>query len=133
MTPIVWRIDPDERLVVVNPAGRRQNEERLRAIRAIAGECRAVGGRRARLGVLVDLRAAEGAPTSDEARQLVQELRELCALCPGGVAILAAPDRLGDAHYGMARVIEAMARAEGLRVRAFRDEREARAWLADAA
>jgi hypothetical protein len=133
MSPIAWHIDPDERLVVVTPAGRRGNDERFAAIRAISEECRLAGGRRARLGVLVDLREAVGALTADEARQLVDGLRELCAACPGGVAILAAADPSGDAHYGMARVIEAMGHAEGLRLRACRDEDEARAWLGDVA
>ena len=131
MAPIAWRIDPDERLVVLTPAGRRHNAERLAALRGLVAECQAMGGRRLKLGVLIDLRAAEGALTSDEARHLIDGLRQLCAACPAGIAILAAADPSGDAHYGMARVVEAMGHSEGLRLRAFRDEDEARAWLGD--
>jgi hypothetical protein len=76
--------------------------------------------------VLLDLRGRGGIPTADQARELARRITVSDVLRECAIAVVAAADGL----YGMARMVGMLAEPRGGHLAIFREEEEARAWLA---
>ena len=118
--PYGYAIDPARRLVMVTVTGPWDFESALAAMRAV----RADPGLRPHDRILVDLRAAEFAPTAAEVRAFAALQATPAGYLRHRVAVVARPP-LAAAMAQEAR----LCRARGAACRAFRSPGRALAWL----
>jgi hypothetical protein len=78
------------------------------------------------MSTLIDCRGVKTLLSSDDLRAIAQDLRKTDLSERGPTAMIAG----SDAVYGLLRMYEAFTDRSPAQIRAFRDEAEARAWLA---
>jgi 2C-methyl-D-erythritol 2,4-cyclodiphosphate synthase len=122
--PVSVTVEVEERLAYAHSTGSVSLAETVEAIVAVAGSA----DFQPHFGVLVDLRKMESAPGVSEVIEIVSALDNVKRLVPGRIALVAE----NVAHFRLAQLASALARAAGLNQRAFRDIDGARAWLGPA-
>lgn len=115
-----WDADGKDGVVRLTARGR----VGLRDVADALGGMRSVPGLEAGLLLLADLRGMTYAPSPEDLRWL-KELKGMIAARARRVALVAT----GAANLGLARLVCAYARAEGMEVEAFADAAPALAWL----
>jgi hypothetical protein len=119
--PFEHLVDSARKTAYVRGRGALGVEAAIELIRELAED----PGFRSDFLVLVDLREAGFAPSSEEVRRIVDELGSRSDKFRNRIAMVAA----GELSFGVARMLTSFAEARGLRMAAFRDPEEAERWL----
>ena len=121
--PLTVNIEPSRDLVVIDGTGTIGLDDFLRLIDDLSKAGMEIRGRN---GIIDSSRIASASITFDEVRRISDRVTQVEELFRGTRWAIVAP---GDVMFGIARMYESLRHGGSFAIRAFRNAREADAWL----